>query len=95
MKELSRGAAVRMYRDALRAERRNDLRASAEIEVLGTLIDLAEALGREFGLRRAIAWADRIVECGEPRPTRRLSCTTLPRTHGRVCDICCDAKTIG
>ena len=61
MEEISREAAVRLYRDALRAERRNHLRGSAEIEQLGTLIDLAEDLGRQFGLRRATGWADRIV----------------------------------
>lgn len=61
MEEISREGAARLYRDALRAERRDDLRGSAEIEQLGTLIDLAEDLGREFGLRRAITWVDRIV----------------------------------
>lgn len=65
MRELSHEEAVHIYRDALRAERRDQLRGVAEIEMLGTLIDVADDMGREFGFRRAIQWAERIVSRNE------------------------------
>jgi len=58
---LNHEAACRIYRDALRTEQGDSLRGDREIQALGTLIDLADDLGREYGLVRALTWAERIV----------------------------------
>lgn len=71
MRELPYESTVQSYRDTLRAERRDNLRGPAEIAMLGTLIDFADDSGREFGLRRAIQWAERIVSRAETPATHK------------------------
>lgn len=65
MRERSYEAAAQLYRQALRAEWRDQLRGAPEIELLGTLIDFADDTGREYGLRHAVQWAERILSRNE------------------------------